>query len=54
VVIAVWVGLLGGAAVLTLPRHMGLWIASVVVLVAALMVICFAKGEKPRWRWGGR
>lgn len=52
VVIAVWVGLLAGAAFLTLPRHGGLWIASVVILVVALMTICFLKGEKPRWRWG--
>lgn len=54
VVLAVWFGLLGGAAVLTLPRHMGLWIASIVVLIVALMAVCYLKGEKPHWRWGGR
>jgi hypothetical protein len=54
VVIVVWVGLLIGAAVLTLPRHMGLWIASLVVLNGGLMAICFVKGETPRWRWGNR
>jgi hypothetical protein len=52
VVFAVWWGSLTGAAFLTLPRHFGLWIASVVVLAAALVTICFLKGEKPRWRWG--
>jgi hypothetical protein len=52
VVLVIWLGLLGGAAVLTLPGHMKLWIASLVVLVAALMAICFIKGESPRWRWG--
>lgn len=25
-----------------------------VVLVVALIVICYKKGEKPRWRWGGK
>ena len=54
VVMAVWVVLLCGAAVLTLPRHMGLWIGSVVALNVAMMTICFLKGEKPRWRWGDR
>ena len=23
-----------------------------IVLTAALLVICYATGEKPRWRWG--
>jgi len=23
------------------------------VLTAALVIICYATGEKPRWRWGG-
>lgn len=52
VVLVIWLGLLGGAAFLTLPRHIGLWIASLVVLVAALVTIGFIKGESPRWRWG--
>jgi hypothetical protein len=52
VVMAVWLGLLFGAAFLTLPGHKRLWIASVVVLVVVLTTICFLKGEKPRWRWG--
>jgi hypothetical protein len=54
VVLVVWLGLLCGAAFLTLPQHRGLWIASVVVLVVVLTTICFLKGEKPRWRWGDR
>jgi hypothetical protein len=52
VVLVVWLGLLSGAAFLTLPGHTGLWITSVVVLVVVLTAICFLKGEKPRWRWG--
>jgi hypothetical protein len=52
VVLVVWLCLLFGAALLTLPRHMAIWIVSLVVLNAALFAICFIKGEKPRWRWG--
>ena len=26
---------------------------SVLALTGALVGICWAKGEKPRWRWGG-
>jgi hypothetical protein len=52
VVLVVWLGLLFRAAWLTIPGHIKLWIASVVVLAAALIVIGFIKGEKPRWRWG--
>ena len=33
-------------------KHLGLYIASTAVLIAALLVTCFVKGEKPRWRWG--
>jgi len=48
-----WVILLSATAFLFRPdRHLGLWIASVIVLATALFAICFAKGETPRWRWG--
>ena len=30
------------------------FVASVVVLTAALMLVCWLKGEPPRWRWGGK
>jgi hypothetical protein len=53
VVIVGFVALLGTAGVLFLPgKHFGLWIASVIILGAALIIICLVKGEKPRWRWG--
>ncbi|MGH8456645.1 MAG: hypothetical protein ACRETW_05590 [Stenotrophobium sp.] len=26
----------------------------VVFMTVVLLLICFAKGEPPRWRWGGR
>ena len=53
IVLAVFVGLLAAAAFLFLPgRHVGLWMASIIVLTMALCITCFAKGETPRWRWG--
>jgi len=33
--------------------EIGYWIGYVVALTAVLIVVCFLKGEKPRWRWGG-
>jgi sugar phosphate permease len=53
VALAIWLTLICVEAVLLIPSgHFGLWIASVVVLVIAIFVLCFVKGERPRWRWG--
>ncbi len=44
--------LLLGTATLLLPRH-PLWFIIVVnVGAAALIGLCWWKGERPRWRWG--
>lgn len=52
-VLGCFVALLGTSAFVLLPgKHIGLWIASEAVLVAALIITCLIKGEKPRWRWG--
>ena len=49
--IAGFVALLATAGVLLLPgKHFGLWIATIIVLVAALIVVCLVKGERPHWR----
>jgi hypothetical protein len=32
--------------------YFGLWILAISVLTLTLIIICFFKGEKPRWRWG--
>ena len=29
------------------------WLAIVFALTAILLMICYKKGEPPRWRWGG-
>ena len=44
---------LAGAFVV-LPRHGPvLFIGYSLLLTAILCVICWFKGERPRWRWGG-
>jgi hypothetical protein len=42
----------GGAFLIESEISLGVWITSVVILTAILIIICFLKGEKPRWRWG--
>jgi len=51
-VMAVWLALLVGGAILLVPRYIGLFVAYSVVLGLLLVVVALAKGEKPRWRWG--
>jgi hypothetical protein len=50
-VMAVWAALLCGGAFVLMP-NMGLFVLYAVILAAALCLVCFLKGEKPRWRWG--
>jgi hypothetical protein len=53
VVFGVWLVLLsGGAFVLNPAEHLLGYLAYTVVLAIGLIAIAFAKGEKPRWRWG--
>lgn len=53
VVLAVWFGILFTIMpLLELPKHFGLLALFVIGMVAALVAICFWKGEPPRWRSG--
>ena len=52
VVFTLWLLLVCGGGLLLAPAHVVLYLVSVVVLAIALLIICFLKGEKPRWRWG--
>ncbi len=53
VVLAAYVLLACGGAVFLKPdKNLGLWIAYVAILSVIMILICFLKGEKPRWRWG--
>jgi hypothetical protein len=52
VVLAVWVvATVVGARRLT--HRPGALVLYVLMTAAVLIAICFAKGERPRWRWGG-
>lgn len=35
-----------------LPRNFTVHLTFVVLMVTLLLVICYIKGEPPRWRWG--
>jgi hypothetical protein len=52
VVMVVWLAVLGGGLYLLAPRPVGLHVLFVAVMIAILTVVCYAKGEPPRWRWG--
>jgi hypothetical protein len=52
-VLAVWLGIfLAGISLLHLPLHRGEHFFIVIATVAALVGVCYWKGEPPRWRWG--
>jgi hypothetical protein len=34
------------------PAKRNGWDGGVLRMVVILMLICYAKGERPRWRWG--
>ena len=52
VVMAVWFVALAAGVPLALHNHHFLFIAYTLFLSAILILICWIKGEKPRWRWG--
>jgi len=53
VVLLAFVLLLGlGSALISPAKHLGWHLAYVMGLCAALIGICYAKGEPPKWRWG--
>lgn len=52
-VIAAYVALMvAGAIVLRPDRTPGLFVAYTMVLSLLLVLVCWWKGEPPRWRWG--
>ena len=53
VVLAAFIALLGTGAILLPPAgNLGAFLGYVALLSALLIVICWLKGEPPRWRWG--
>jgi hypothetical protein len=54
VLIAFFALLAAGNILLVVLTHSPiLFVAYLAVLTAALIGICYAKGEPPKWRWGG-
>jgi hypothetical protein len=56
VVIAIWFALLAVGLIVLLSRRDTLpWTLLYVVLMSVvLMLVCYWKGEPPKWRWGDR
>ena len=54
VVLLAYIALNTGGAFLLMPEHPVLWGGEIIALGAALIAICWFKGERPRWRWGGK
>lgn len=54
-VIAVFYALVLAGAVVLLPRRGALaFVAYCAVLCGLLVAVCWLKGERPHWRWGGK
>ena len=45
---------LGGAFALLPSRGPLAFVGYTMVLCVLLVAVCWVKGERPRWRWGGR
>ena len=55
VVIAIFVCLLLGGAVVLLPsQEPDAFVAYSALLCVLLVAVCWVKGERPGWRWGGK
>jgi hypothetical protein len=54
VLISFFVLLLAGAFLFPPAREILLFLVYTAVITVALLVICYAKGEPPVWRWGDK
>ena len=54
VFLIVWSAALAVGAGLLAPHHRLLYAIFLVAMVAVIFLVCYAKGEPPRWRWGDR
>lgn len=54
VVMIVWIAVLTLGASVLAGRHWIAFAAFMVIMVAILIAICYAKGEPPHWRWGNK
>lgn len=53
-VFLVWLAAIPIAALRLMPHHRVGFVIFVFAMVVLLLVICYAKGEPPGWRWGNR
>jgi len=53
-VLIAYAALLAAGAMLLLPERRALFVAHAAVVTALLVLVCWLKGEKPRWRWGDK
>jgi hypothetical protein len=51
VVLVVWISAVISGGVLLRFHHFSPW-PYLMGMVLVLLIICYAKGESPRWRWG--
>jgi len=54
VVLTIWLAAIAAAARLLMPDHLLAFLGFNLIMVVLLLLICYAKGEPPIWRWGGR
>ena len=54
VVMGAYIVLLGGRGFLLMPKHPVLFAVNTGIFTMALIIVCFCKGEKPGWHWGGK
>jgi hypothetical protein len=53
-VLIVWFVAIAVAAALLMPAHLVAFLGFNLLMIVLLLLICYAKGEPPAWRWGGR
>lgn len=51
-VLGAWTAVFAAGAAVLAGRHWGGYGVFVAVMVAAIVGVCWIKGEPPRWRWG--
>jgi len=54
VVLVAFFALLAAGGIVLLPQNSPLlFVAYAALLCVVLIAVCWVKGERPRWRWGG-
>ena len=53
IVLVIWLAIVVPGALLALSQSWAFFYVFLVVMAGILIAICYAKGEPPRWRWGG-